>query len=816
MTHLRIRLHLGGYSLLFGLLLAAVPGSILRAAELDVLWTQESMLRATYTTYGNRLQYSPDGQYFAFNPYKAMMVYRASDRSYLYTLTGASDSSCSPVDLSFTSDSQRIVALNRGCSSSGGTFLTFRASDGEVLSTTRLDEGWIQGYSADEDLAFTLRQPSSPETRHIHQVWQISEKRLLFSVETPDYSRFDSDGQIAAVMETGGRVRWWRISDGTLLGELPGGSYSREQFMAGPHGISIEDSLLVVRLPDRTELRRISDGDLVKTLPALGRVDLHSDRGLMVTYPWVAYPDTSIPRPSLWIRNGEEWLPAPFDLSNPSALMLVPGSPYLLTDHGEENIRLWHTGGGSLLRELPFSNLPLGVSPDGTVVAVRLPGHPGDYNGGGYPIFPVGFFSLPGGESLDGGAHNGPLRALAFSPDGKILAAGGKDHKVRLWDARTGKHLLTVEIPTAFFYIRKITFSPDGSLFFAHGESFQGQNPTVYGWRVEDGLPIGDRPGAHLFSPDGGLNAYMTHTESSGYALEVRRTEDGALLHSIQGGDDTLKPLAFTPDGGEIVVRRTRPSVTEAWYEVWDIGEGRLLRTLAATQGITVDQSDGTLLVLQKELSEPQNFALSVYEVASGQLLHHVNSDAANRTLLLADPAWLRYATLDPATRTLRLWSLEDGQLLQTFNYGETDELPVTVEVTPDRKALIAKGHRETSLWNIADGRLIHRFGSGLYNPYSHVTFSPTGGLMAYVQGGGTFSGHVLTVAASPVAGEAIQPGDVNADGQVDVGDAVLALRFIVRLDVPTPREQAAADMSQDAQITIQDVILILQKVIGL
>ena len=76
--------------------------------------------------------------------------------------------------------------------------------------------------------------------------------------------------------------------------------------------------------------------------------------------------------------------------------------------------------------------------------------------------------------------HTSSVMAVAFSPDGEILASGCRDRTVKLWRVRNGSLHRTLEGHTADVY--SVAFSPDGKTL-----ATAGGDRTVRLWDPQTG-----------------------------------------------------------------------------------------------------------------------------------------------------------------------------------------------------------------------------------------------------------------------------------------------------------------------------------------
>lgn len=172
---------------------------------------------------------------------------------------------------------------------------------------------------------------------------------------------------------------------------------------------------------------------------------------------------------------------------------------------------------------------------------------------------------------LKGFPRSGLNVKFAFSADEEMLAAGGEDGLVHVWDLTISKkirHRFTVKGHNQG--LRMLAFSPDGKLLASGGS---GQ--TLCLWRVADGTSL-FKSTAHkswvtavAFSPDSKILA------SGSADIFLWDTATGTQLEtSPRGLSSLISTLVFSPDGGTLVAGNWNGIL-----ELWDVHTGGLLST---------------------------------------------------------------------------------------------------------------------------------------------------------------------------------------------------------------------------------------------
>ena len=237
------------------------------------------------------------------------------------------------------------------------------------------------------------------------------------------------------------------------------------------------------------------------------------------------------------------------------------------------------------------------------------------------------------------------MYSVAFSPDGKTLAAGSGDKTVRLWDVETGKLLRT--LTGHGDVVRSVAFSPDGKTL-ASGSI----DKTLRLWDVRTGNLAATLKGHSLkslaFSPDGQTLASGGHDKTV-QLWDVARKEQRALL---KGHTGCIEGIAFSPDGKTVA-----SSSEDSTVRLWDVEKKALRQTLRGHGG-EVDSvafsPDGKILA-----SGSKDKTIKLWDPRTGDLRLTITGPAVRLESLAFSPDSKTLASGSGGPEALiRLWEV--------------------------------------------------------------------------------------------------------------------------------------------------------------
>ena len=291
---------------------------------------------------------------------------------------------------------------------------------------------------------------------------------------------FSPDGKTLASGSWDNTIKLWKVEDGTLIHTLTGHLADVVTSVAfSPDGKTLASgddtsSIKLWKVEDGTEIRSLTASTGVTS------VAFSPDGKMLASGSDYGHPI------QLWnVENGTEIRSLTGHSGSARSVTFSPDGKTLASGSVDSTIKLWNVEDGTEIRSFTgHSSRPVtsvAFSPDGKTLAsgsddqtIKL-----WKVEDGEDIRTIKLWKVEYGEKPDFFDNSGRVRSVAFSPDGKTLASGSWDNKVKLWKVEDGTEIRSLTGHSRD-YVYSVAFSPDGKTL-ASGS----QDETIKLWRAE-------------------------------------------------------------------------------------------------------------------------------------------------------------------------------------------------------------------------------------------------------------------------------------------------------------------------------------------
>ncbi|MXV78145.1 WD40 repeat domain-containing protein [Candidatus Poribacteria bacterium] len=308
--------------------------------------------------------------------------------------------------------------------------------------------------------------------------------------------------------------------------------------------------------------------------------------------------------------------------------------------------------------------------------------------------------------------HKPPCSSLAFSPDGRTLATGTHDGKIRLWDSETGagKGTLTGQHTG---WVNRLFFTPDGETLISAGAHWRGDRSIhlwdVKTWRHRAKLPLKVVGSAIAISPDGNVIA-IGHSNEIGL-WDVKTAKQIARVRHKKISFVSVSLLAFSPDGELLAIEDDND------IHLWDTKTQQFRASLIGHESmvsVLKFSPDSKILASTSSWYADQGTSVWLWDTTTGQ---HI-------TTLLGHKEGVRLFEFSPDNNrlvstsgdlTIRLWDINTRQLKSSL-IGHKAEL-FSLEFSQDRNTLIARDwDANIHSWDLKTGEYKNVFTGQTYH----------------------------------------------------------------------------------------------------
>jgi WD40 repeat protein/predicted Ser/Thr protein kinase len=317
--------------------------------------------------------------------------------------------------------------------------------------------------------------------------------------------------------------------------------------------------------------------------------------------------------------------------------------------------------------------------------------------------------------------HDREAMSVVFNHAGNLLATCGWDSKLRLWDFKSGRELISIvgggfDLQFTHDDHRLSSHSWDGNRF----ELFEVVSGTLRSFHEElAGSERGLGPSA--FSADGKLLAYC-----AGDQLKLWDVGSGKLLASSSMAP--LNTVLFDASGQNLFVTSQR--LVERWPLDSNSSPGEIRLGPPVTLATGGEFGRAAL--------SPQGKILAVIQSNRCRIFHTDSSQEPMSTAIQQDLHWV---AVDPAGRWIataawghegaKVWEASSGRLCSDLPAGRYSD----ILFSPDGRWLVTRGEQEYRFWNVGEWtpgpHLAHTRDDEMHSDASLIALSPDGRTLA-------------------------------------------------------------------------------------
>ncbi len=312
--------------------------------------------------------------------------------------------------------------------------------------------------------------------------------------------------------------------------------------------------------------------------------------------------------------------------------------------------------------------------------------------------------------------HISWVRAIAFSPDGSSISSGGTDQNVKLWDTSGGECLKTLR--GHHKRVQSVAFSYRGNILACGSDD---QTVSLWNLRTSQSPKIlqghTGRVLSVVFSPQGKTLA----SASSDKTVKLWNISTGQCHKTLQAHIGWVWSVAFSPDGKTLASGSDDQSV-----KLWDASTGECKRTLQGHSNRVRSVAFAPKGKILASGSDDQSVKL--WDASTGECLMTLQG----HTGLIWSVAFSPEANILASgsdDQTVRLWDVSTGQtlrILQGYSNGV-----MSVAFTPQGKTFVSSSDDHIiRCWDVSTGQC-NKSLQGHANRVQTVAFSPQGNILA-------------------------------------------------------------------------------------